>query len=143
MAKHNSSIYTIGYQYRSIDDFVNILKEHKLNYVIDIRDTPLSYKPGFSKGYLTKHLPEYGIFYKSMPELGIPKVYRKNLKQKQLWSKYRRLLEKRSSQLDEVITICKTNTPVLMCFEADSNQCHRSILANKLKKQKDFMIVHL
>jgi uncharacterized protein (DUF488 family) len=143
MAKHNSSIYTIGYQDRSIEDFVNILKGHKLDYVIDIRDTPLSYKPGFSKGYLAKHLPEYGIFYKSIPELGVPKIYRKTLKPKQLWSKYRKLLAERSSQLDEVISICKTNVPVLMCFEADPKQCHRSILANKLKEQEKMMIVHL
>lgn len=143
MAKHVASIYTIGYQDRSIDDFVHILIEHKLDYVIDIRDTPLSRKPGFSKGYLAKHLPEYGISYRSIPALGIPKIYRKTLKHKELWSTYRRLLKEKSSQIDEIVSKCKTNLPVLMCFESDPQQCHRSILAEILNKQKKLTIIHL
>ena len=34
-------IYTIGYGSRSIEQFIEVLQEHKIAYLIDVRSTPL------------------------------------------------------------------------------------------------------
>lgn len=42
-------VYTSGYEGKTIDGFVRQLKEHGIALLVDIRELPLSRKPGFSK----------------------------------------------------------------------------------------------
>lgn len=135
-------IYTIGYQNLSIDKFINILVKKGLKVVIDIRNTPFSYKYGFSKFWLTKYLPEFNIEYLNIPELGIPGIYRKNLNGNALWEKYREILKSKVTHINDVMRILKKKPVVLMCFEAHPEECHRSTLAKRLSKKTKLKIVH-
>lgn len=46
-------IFTIGYGDRSIDEFIDVLRQHNLDYLIDVRSAPYSrFKPEFSKDAL-------------------------------------------------------------------------------------------
>ena len=50
-------IYTIGYGSRSIEQFIEVLQEYNIAYLIDVRSTPYSrYKPEFSKEVLAAEL---------------------------------------------------------------------------------------
>ena len=57
-------IFTIGYGDRSIDEFIDVLRQHNLDYLIDVRSAPYSrFKPEFSKDALERALRQQGIRY--------------------------------------------------------------------------------
>ena len=57
-------IYTIGYGSRSIEQFIEVLQQHEIAYLIDVRSFPYSrYKPEFSKEALEVKLQQHRIRY--------------------------------------------------------------------------------
>ena len=57
-------IFTIGYGAREIDEFIAVLKENEIAFLLDVRSKPYSrYKPDFSKKALADHLSQHGIRY--------------------------------------------------------------------------------
>lgn len=68
----NKTVFTIGYAGKKIDDFIKILKENKIDYVIDIRASAQSKeKPEFNKDVLKRSLAQAGIKYEEHHELGV------------------------------------------------------------------------
>jgi uncharacterized protein (DUF488 family) len=136
------AIQTIGYQNLNFIDFINILQERGVRLVIDVRNNPFSFKKGFSKKWLSSHLPEYHIDYINIPELGIPSKYRKELAGSSLWNKYKELLNMNAAQLQKAADIIQKQAAVLMCFEAHPADCHRSRLAEKLNEITGLPVTH-
>ena len=89
-------VFTIGYEGKSIDQFIHELSENKIHVLIDVRRNAFSRKKGFSKSRLTDHLKEAGIEYVHIPELGIESKRRKNLHNDE---DYRRLFREYSNEL--------------------------------------------
>ena len=57
-------IYTIGYGSRSITELIEVLHQHEIAYLIDVRSAPYSrYKPEFSKAQLANQLEQHDIRY--------------------------------------------------------------------------------
>ncbi|MBP7795579.1 MAG: DUF488 domain-containing protein [Elusimicrobiales bacterium] len=127
------SIYTIGYQDISIDSFINILIKKGIKILLDVRNKPLSYKYGFNYYWLNKYLPEFGIKYINIPELGIEEQYRKKLPLNELWNYYLNSLKLKNKYLNRACDIILKQPTTLMCYEMDPENCHRLILAKKLK----------
>src|SRR4029077_3259161 len=64
-------VLTIGHSTRSLDELVELLKLHGVERLVDVRAAPGSRRmPHFSRGSLELTLPERGIEYAHMPELG-------------------------------------------------------------------------
>jgi uncharacterized protein (DUF488 family) len=141
-SKLRPAIYTIGYQNLSIDLFVNILLKSGIKTVLDVRNKPFSYKYCFNYYWLNKHLPEVGIIYISIPELGIERKYRDTLTREKLWEYYYVSLEKKEGYLNKVSSILKTQPAALMCYEKNPDDCHRSILARKLKSLLNLPVIN-
>ncbi len=55
------TIYTLGYEGLDIASFLNILRHHHIQTVIDVSQMPLSRKFGFSKTILSKFLERSGL----------------------------------------------------------------------------------
>ena len=66
----------VGYQQRPVDEFVSDLARMGVAVVVDVRLTPISRRPGFSKTGLARALAGAGICYEHRPELGNPKPNR-------------------------------------------------------------------
>ena len=63
-------IWTIGYGSRSISEFIDVLQQYEIAYLIDVRSIPHSgYKPEFSKKPLANELEQHGIRYVYMGDL--------------------------------------------------------------------------
>jgi uncharacterized protein (DUF488 family) len=64
------ALLTIGYgSQRSFDDFVTLLLDHGVNYLVDVRTKPFSkFRPEFSQEPLAACLRRSGIAYVSMGE---------------------------------------------------------------------------
>src|ERR1700722_12400846 len=87
------SFYTIGYQNSRVEDFVVALHLARVEMLIDVRDVPLSRKPGFSKTALAAILEKKGIAYAHLKGLGDPKPGREAARARQ-YDQFRRIFGK-------------------------------------------------
>jgi len=69
-------LFTVGYEKRGVDDFINVLRENEIEMLVDIRAVPYSRNSSYTKKNLEKSLSENGIAYLLKKELGSPKDLR-------------------------------------------------------------------
>jgi len=141
-------LYTIGYQGRSLDDFLALLEREEITCVVDVRKNAISRKPGFSKAKLRQELAARGIDYLHLPTMGIESTRRREVK---TTADYERLLGYYTDvllpELDEELErlrepVANMNT-ALLCYEADPRICHRRIIAEELERRFKLRPLHL
>lgn len=103
------ALYTIGYEGSSISDVVERLKEARIQIVVDVRELPLSRKPGFSKNSMSNTLRAAGIDYVHVRPLGCPKSIRARYKADSNWRSYCRDFETHL-QRQTAATLALTNS---------------------------------
>ncbi len=137
-------LYTIGYEGRSFEHYLNQLIINDVRVVCDVRKNPLSRKYGFSKGVLSETLNKLGIGYIHFPKLGIPSNFRRELSglndYKALFLDYEQeVLQKQISELKKLISLLDDQKRIaLTCFEADIEYCHRNRIALQLQSMTEF-----
>lgn len=128
-----AGIFTIGYEGRSLDSFLNTLIANNVKTLADIRNNPVSMKYGFTGRSLKHYVEETGIKYISIPELGIESQYRKNLDNQEdyinLFKIYEsEILPQRNDKMALLKNLIMQEKRIaLMCFEKDERMCHRGI----------------
>ena len=131
-------LFTIGYEGINVDNFVNSLKKYSVSCLIDVREIPLSRKPGFSKTGLAQRLNQADIRYVHFKQLGSPKTARNKLKLDKDYMAFFSLMEKyltdRQDVIEKAYRYVEDETCCLMCFEHLPQYCHRSIVAAKIKE---------
>lgn len=139
-------IFTIGYGDRSIDEFIDVLRQHNLDYLIDVRSAPYSrFKPEFSKDALERALRQQGIRYVFMGDTlgGRPndpdcfvdgKVDYELVKNKHF---YQTGIGRLQTAFDRQLRV------VLMCSEGKPEQCHRSKLISATLENLSIPVVHI
>ncbi|HZI89566.1 MAG TPA: DUF488 domain-containing protein, partial [Candidatus Polarisedimenticolia bacterium] len=70
------TLYTIGYEGRTVPELIELLRDTGVDVVLDVRDKPISRRPGFSKRGLGEALTEGGIQYLHAGFAGNPKKLR-------------------------------------------------------------------
>jgi uncharacterized protein (DUF488 family) len=139
VARHQC-FFTIGYEGRSIDGYLNELVKHGIKTLFDVRKNAFSMKYGFSKAQLKDSIEKLGMEYCHIPELGIDSSDRKELHSQadydRLFEDYERnVLPKQSRSLHTIAErIKKSEQIALTCFEKDPAQCHRTRIANAIQK---------
>ena len=147
----NDTIFTIGYEGRSFEELVDLLKGHDIKVVLDVRHDVEFVKPEFSMEVLKRQLQMQGIRYIHVKELGIPKLIREPyiegkfsyecFRQWYLWwiEKSRDIWEKQLRDAKRIGRI------TLLCLErfpkpkgSQKHYCHRHILADYLIEQGFF-----
>jgi uncharacterized protein (DUF488 family) len=146
MAK-TTSLFTFGYEGLTVEAFIARLKETGVRTIIDVRELPLSRKKGFSKTAFAEALHRGGIVYAHMPTLGCPKPIRDAYCADGDWSAYTRkfmaYLDQQGAAVAEVAKIARATSACLVCFEADFNYCHRSMVARAAARAGGPAVVHM
>jgi len=141
------TLYTIGYEGLSIDAFMSLLRENDIETVVDVRELPLSRKPGFSKKTLENLLNLSGREYVHMVDLGCPKPIRDRYRIDADWKRYTvgflKYLDTQQDVIAELSTLAASSNCALLCYEADYNFCHRSMVANAVKQFARFHVKHI
>src|SRR5205814_7639363 len=133
-------MYTIGHSTRSLDEFIALLHENGIERLADIRRYPGSRRyPHFSKESLQRELPERGIEYVHMAELGgrrkpLPDSPNRGLRNEQFraYADYMATSEFRAA-VDRLLASDKRTT--FMCAEAVPWRCHRNLLSDELLRR--------
>ncbi len=144
--KTSPIVFSIGYEGKSLMSFIEILLENNIAQLIDIRENPISRKPGFSKKALRKALSEAGISYKNIKDLGTDKLSRDRYKEtgniKELLKIYEKQLVKKEDYYEILKTLVNFRPSAIMCFEDDHKKCHRQSIEYKLVND-GFRVEHL
>jgi len=147
----NDTIYTIGYEGRDIDEFIELLRKYEIKVVIDIRHQTEFVKPAFSEEPLERQLAYHGIKYSKLESLGIPKIIREPyikgdlsyecFKQWYMW----RIKESRNEWEKILKEVRKVGPIAFLCVERyprpnkeQKHYCHRHVFADFLIKQGIF-----
>jgi uncharacterized protein (DUF488 family) len=131
-------VYTIGYEGKSIKQFITKLKFLSIDQLVDVREIALSRKNGFAKNALKKELEANGIVYKHFPELGSPSEIRHKLHSDwnydQFFKDYTAYTQTEETQkaLVKLAELAHIRRTVIMCFEYHVDKCHRRIIKDRL-----------
>ena len=139
-AKGTSRLWTIGHSARSAEEFNQILAAHSIAALIDVRSFPGSRRyPQFNKQQLASTLPENGIAYFHLPELGGRRQTRKDSKntawKNQSFRGYADHMETKEFEqgVERLLEIAGDSRAAIMCAEALWWRCHRSLISDFLK----------
>lgn len=139
---------TIGYEGASLVDFIAALQAAGVKQVIDIREVAQSRRAGFSKNALRTALGECGINYEHLRQLGDPKHGREAARAgdfdlfRSIFNAHMDLPASKDA-LGQAIDLAAEKLSVLLCFERDPKNCHRSIVAERMSAQTSVRVLHL
>nr|MDO8079318.1 DUF488 domain-containing protein [Candidatus Freyarchaeota archaeon] len=145
-------LFTIGHSTRTFEEFCNLLKEHDIQVLVDVRSLPGSKRsPQFNRENLQKSLEEKGIKYVWLgEELG---GYRKKglgeESPNKAWSEesFRNYADHTLTQefergIEKLLSLAEKQRAAYMCAEKFYWQCHRRIISDYLTV-KGHQITHI
>lgn len=133
-------LWSAGYEGRTIESFVGVLLDTHVQAVADVRLTPISRKPGFSKTRLSGFLADAGIEYLHLRRLGNPKENRApfwNGRLDEGRAGFRHVLQstEANEQLNELAELAQRSRVAVLCFEQDEDRCHRQVVLETLQER--------
>ena len=146
--RRKKAVFTMGYEGKSVDSFLQQLLRARIERVIDVRSNPVSRKYGFSKSAFGRLCRRVGIDYTHLPELGIPSSLRSEIGKRDTYEALFRIYEhsilpERADVRKQASELLEERASVLMCFEADADFCHRGRLAASISAETNLGVVHL
>jgi uncharacterized protein (DUF488 family) len=141
MSGSTVTIWTIGYEGLSLEQFLELLEANGVEHLVDIREAPISRKAGFAKATLSEAVERAGMRYSHVRALGCPKPIRDRHKETADWGRYIRDFKIYLAGQDEALaelraTVAAART-CLLCYEADYNRCHRTFVAEAISGSGD------
>lgn len=135
--RNEKGLVSIGYEGKTIDEFLNELLKCKVQVLIDVRRNPFSRKFGFSKGKLNDYCEKLGMEYRHIPELGIGSQSRKDLitiaDYRRIFKVYDNGLAEKEDHIKKIVNSAQNKRTAIFCFERDPQYCHRNVIANRIK----------
>lgn len=132
-------VFTIGHSTHPEDEFVRMLRANAIELVIDVRTVPGSrHNPQFGERELERWLPDAGIGYRRMKELGgLRKPSKESVNGGWRNASFRGFADymqtpEFAAGIDELIASAGKQTVAIMCAEAVPWRCHRSLIGDAL-----------
>lgn len=140
------TIWTLGHGQRSLDEYVEMLTDHDIKEVVDIRSKPVSrFKPHFNRDRLRAGLTDIGFQYRYLGDKlgGMPNTdtyY--DAEGHTLYA----LLSREPWFIDaiaEVERLGATHNVALTCLEEEPERCHRHLLLGKALADHGVDVQHI
>ena len=127
MRERGAVLWTVGHSSRSIEQFVALLEEHKIEALVDIRSFPTSKIEHFKREEMECWLPEYGIEYVWLgKELG---GYRRGGYEAHTKTELFR------EGVEKLLEFARQRRVCIMCMEKNPKYCHRRFLTAYLERK--------
>jgi uncharacterized protein (DUF488 family) len=124
-------IFTIGHSNHPIDSFLDLLKQHEIACLVDVRSSPYSrFSPHFRKQSLDAHLRDAGVEYVFLGDaLGGRPGESRDYKPSDLVD-YEHIAEQPwyEEGLQHLLEIACEKRTAIMCSEENPRHCHRNLL---------------
>ena len=134
------TIYTIGHSTRPLPEFLDMLRGHRVELLVDVRTVPRSrHNPQFNSDTLPGALEQAHIRYRHMAGLGGLRHHRTGATENLGWrnlsfrgyADYMQTPEF-ARNIGELIAMGRASLTAIMCAEAVPWRCHRSLIADAL-----------
>ena len=134
-----SKIWTIGHSSRPLDAFLELLAQHRVQAVADVRRFPGSRRqPQYGQDSLPASLEQRQIGYRWLPALGgrrRPRADSPNAAWRN--TSFRGYADHMASAefaqgMDELLVLAAEQRIAIMCAEAPWWRCHRALIADEL-----------
>jgi uncharacterized protein (DUF488 family) len=139
-------LFTVGYEGRTLPQFVRLLREHGIERLVDVRERPASRKRGFSALPLFDALRKEGITYEPDRALGNPVEIRELWKNGRLPEgkrRYRRMLRNgRRLRVELLLAHARVERVCILCYEGDPDVCHRGVIAEEAARLAPHLVIH-
>ena len=135
-----ATFYTVGHSTRTLEELLAVLQAHSIQTLVDIRSFPMSRRlPHFNREAMEKTLPEAGIRYVWLKELGgrrpkirdhSPNIALRNASFRN-YADYM-LTESFEHGIGELIHLAEPSRTAYMCAERVYFRCHRMLVSDWL-----------
>jgi uncharacterized protein (DUF488 family) len=132
-------VFTVGHSTRSAEEFVALLKAHRIELLVDVRTVPRSrHNPQFNRDTLPETLRRAGIEYLHLAELGgLRKASEDSINTGWRNLSFRGFADYMQTPefengLTRLMDLAKTRHAAVMCAEAVPWRCHRSLIGDAL-----------
>ena len=129
------TIFTVGYEKRSGEELMSMLRNAGVEVLADIREKPVSRVADFRGSALREFCEQAGIAYEGWPELGSTEKQRDDLKETGDFKAFERRFRSHvvkfcEEALAKLSESAKKKTVALLCYERLHEECHRSVVAD-------------
>lgn len=132
-------IFTVGHSTRTLKEFVEILRAHGVERLVDVRTIPRSrHNPQFNRETISKGLHNRHFSYRHMKTLGGLRHARPDSKNTG-WrnASFRGFADYMQTPafgeaLEKLLKLAEEKPTAIMCAEAVPWRCHRSLIADAL-----------
>jgi uncharacterized protein (DUF488 family) len=140
-----TTIYTIGHSLHTIDRFLDLLRMHGIETLVDVRSLPMSRRaPQFNQRRLAESLAAAGIAYHHNARLG------GRPKDESLYDEAGHVLYDRLAQtpaflegLEALLALAASSRTAIMCAEENPSKCHRRLLIGRNLITDDTDLQHI
>jgi uncharacterized protein (DUF488 family) len=136
------TIFTIGHSTRTFAELIALLREARIELLVDVRSVPRSRtNPQFNIDVLPEALAATGVGYRHLPSLGGRRHHRKDAmpSPNTLWrnASFRNYADYAGTKafragMEELEALSRDKRCAIMCAEAVWWRCHRRIIADYL-----------
>ena len=143
------TIWTIGHSTRTLEEFLGLLDEYRIESIADVRRFPGSRRyPHFASEALADTLPAHGVAYQWLPELGGRRKVQPD-SPNTAWrnASFQGYADHLASPefaegLEKLLQLAAEQRTALMCAEVVWWRCHRSLIADVLKL-RGIEVIHI
>ncbi len=140
-------VFTVGHSNHEIEHFVELLKQHKIALVVDVRSQPYSqWATQFNRELLQHDLEAAGLHYMYMGDLlggrpGSRELYDPG----QEHPNYKRMAGSPSylEGIERLLDLAESRRLAVMCSEGDFHHCHRHLLITQTLVERGVEVHHI
>jgi uncharacterized protein (DUF488 family) len=140
-------IHTIGHSDHPIAALIEVLRQHAIGVVVDVRSQPYSrWTPQFNRELLAHDLEAAGIRYRFMGDrLGGRPGDESLYPQSDGQPDYRLLEQTPAYQagIQELLRAAASARVAVMCSEGDYHHCHRHLLISQSLLERGVRVLHI
>jgi len=123
----NVSVWTIGHSNKTVEKFLELLREHDIEVLVDVRSFPTSKVEHFKRERMERWLPGNGVEYVWLgAELG---GYRRGGYKAHMRTKLFR------EGIERLLEIARQRRACIMCMEPNPRCCHRRFISTRLERK--------
>ena len=133
------AVYTVGHSNHEAAALIDLLHQHGIELVVDVRSTPYSrYVPQANREHLARTLEAAGIAYRWMGDVlgGKPEGTVGDYDALQASSAFQ-------VGVDRLLGLSAQERTAIMCSEGDHRQCHRHKLITPVLLERGARVLHI
>lgn len=140
-------VYTIGHSDHTIDAFIDLLRQHAVVLVVDVRSQPYSrWATQYNRELLARSLGAVGLRYEFLGDVlgGRPtdrRMYSPDGEHAD-YGKMELSIAYRAG-IDTLLTLARSERTALLCSEGDHRHCHRHLLISQTLLSRGICVVHI